>query len=290
MFSFLTDDGTASASKSNASATATKQKDDSDLQQHQQRPLLQYYQAGNHGTCRKLRMVLEQNYKCTKEAQVYLDFSRRHSSSDMTSSYLIGYRKATFCPCPGGDSPSAKRFFDALHAGCIPVVLSHDFVWPFLVSKKESLSETEKSEEEFSIRVDAAEYLNPKFDRQCGIIADTTSFPANRTANPSTASAETASIAAAQDLQSYLITIPNERIQTLKSGVDVASDHYAYYKRDKNLPNNPLRGGVLPNGGAAHALVDELGERALGVLWPACQNEGEQTRAMEKDKVNTFKC
>ena len=286
MFSFFTDDfGTASAStltsrKSNASATPYRQ----------QRPLLQYYQAGNHGTCRKLRMVLEQNYKCTKEAQVYLDFSRRHSSSDMTSSYVIGYRKATFCPCPGGDSPSAKRFFDALHAGCIPVILSHDFVWPFLVSKKESLLDTIKSEEEFSIRVDAQEYLNPKFDRQCGIIANTTSFPVNRTANASTASAMAASTAAAQDLQSYLTTIPNERIQALKSGVDVASYHYAYYKRGKNLPNNPLRDGVLPNGGAAHALVDELGERALGVLWPACQNEREQTRAMEKDKVNIFKC
>ena len=43
--------------------------------------------------------------------------------------YMMTYRQTTFCPCPSGDSPSAKRMFDALHAGCIPTILSHDVVW-----------------------------------------------------------------------------------------------------------------------------------------------------------------
>jgi hypothetical protein len=34
-------------------------------------------------------------------------------------------RRSTFGPCGG---PSAKRMFDALLAGSIPVILSHDFV------------------------------------------------------------------------------------------------------------------------------------------------------------------
>ena len=253
-----------------------------------QRPLLQFYEAGNHGTCRQLRMALQQNYKCTKEAQL---FSRHGGGDNVIPSFVIGYRKAAFCPCPGGDSPSAKRFFDALHAGCIPVVLSHDFVWPFLSLKKESLLGANKNEEEFSIRLDAQEYTRPKFNQHCGVV-DTTSFSLNSTTNAtnSALSTNTASEGAAQDLQSYLLTIPNEHILRLQNGVDVASNHYAYYKRDKDLTNNPLRDGVLPNGGAAHALVDKLGERAYGVLWPACQIENKQTRPMETDKVNSFKC
>lgn len=37
----------------------------------------------------------------------------------------------TFCPCPEGDSPSAKRQYDALLAGCVPVVISDDAIFAF---------------------------------------------------------------------------------------------------------------------------------------------------------------
>ena len=36
---------------------------------------------------------------------------------------------ARFCPCPEGDSPSAKRMYDALLAGCVPVLVSDDAVY-----------------------------------------------------------------------------------------------------------------------------------------------------------------
>uniref|UniRef100_A0A7S0RA35 Exostosin GT47 domain-containing protein n=1 Tax=Pyramimonas obovata TaxID=1411642 RepID=A0A7S0RA35_9CHLO len=32
------------------------------------------------------------------------------------------YRMADFCPCPRGDSLSDSRFYDAMRAGCIPVM------------------------------------------------------------------------------------------------------------------------------------------------------------------------
>ena len=38
---------------------------------------------------------------------------------------------ADFCPCPEGDSPSAKRQYDAVIAGCVPVVASDDALWAF---------------------------------------------------------------------------------------------------------------------------------------------------------------
>ena len=102
------DSSTRASTSSNSSASAIL----NSQKQRQQRPLLQFYQAGNHGTCRQLRIALEKNYKCTKDAQ----FSSRGGGDNSIPPCVIGYRKATFCPCPGGDSPSAKRFFDAVHA------------------------------------------------------------------------------------------------------------------------------------------------------------------------------
>ena len=125
------------------------------------------------------------------------------------------------------------------------------------------------------------------------MIDDATLLSCNETTNaPSVniSKKKKATTTAAQDLQSYLKTLSNEKIQLLQSRLDIASDQYACYKRDKHLPNNPLRDRVLPNGGAAHTLVGKLSERALGVLWPACQHEVKKTIAMETDKVNTFKC
>ena len=117
----------------------------------QQRPLAQFYGAGHHGTCKDLRKALSQNYKCTSSA---------HLSKGLP--FMYGYHKATFCPCPGGDSPSAKRNFDALHAGCIPVTLSSDFVWPF--TQEVGMS---KNPLEFSIRLDAPNYQTALFDHNC---------------------------------------------------------------------------------------------------------------------------
>ena len=286
----VTDDSSTRAATSNNSATSRNSSASAildPLKQRQQRPLLQFYQAGNHGTCRQLRKALEKNYKCTKDAQLS---SHRGSGENVLLPYTIGYRKAIFCPCPGGDSPSAKRFFDAVHAGCIPIVLSHDFVWPPFFSENEAFLGT-NNPQEFSIRLNAQAYARPKYNHQCDLVGDATLLSFNETTKaPPNISKRKATTTIAQDLQSYLKTISNEKIQLLQIGVGIASDHYAYYKRDKNLPDNLLRDRVLPNGGAAHTLVGKLSERALGVLWPACQHEEKRSRAIETDKISTFKC
>ena len=64
---------------------------------------------------------------------------------------------------------------------------------------------------------------------------------------------------------------------------------YSYYLKTPDLPNNPLREGILPNGGAAHALVQALAERANGKYWPSCEEELREKRA-EKDHVARFQC
>merc|ERR1712050_387012 len=41
-------------------------------------------------------------------------------------------QNATFCPIPRGDSGGTKRFFAAILAGCIPVVISDNLALPFV--------------------------------------------------------------------------------------------------------------------------------------------------------------
>ena len=36
-----------------------------------------------------------------------------------------------FCACPEGDSPSAKRQYDAILTGCIPVIVSDDLMYAY---------------------------------------------------------------------------------------------------------------------------------------------------------------
>ena len=65
---------------------------------------------------------------------------------------------------------------------------------------------------------------------------------------------------------------------------------YSYYVKTPDMPNNPLREGILPNGGAAHALVQALAERAAnGDYWPSCQEEVKEKRAGD-DHVAGFQC
>ena len=270
------------------------------------RPLSQYYSAGAHGTCTNLRKAMNLDYKCSESGK-YKDSKQ----FDRLKNYALGYRQATFCPCPGGDSPSAKRMFDALHAGCIPIILSHDFVWP-LTSEFDTLSQPTPNHlslnttttmtpnhsevadtvilldpNDYSIRLQAKDYVEAKHDEKCqwkpsqplvSFVDGTTSTNDDTTKN--------------KDLQAYLDSISSSEIQRLRKGAERAADIYSYYPRSPDLPENPLKEGILPTGGAAHALVQLLGERADGKLWPACRDEVRQRRLKfsDKDEPKQFKC
>jgi hypothetical protein len=226
------------------------------------RPLAQFYRAGNHGTCRNLRAAMKDDYMCSESGKV----SKQHKLND----YALSYRQATFCPCPGGDSPSAKRMFDALHAGCIPIVLSEDYVWPY-TSEFDTVGNQSDSillnPKDFSIRLESLDYDEARHNESCHYIAENQM----------------------DDLQSFMETISEEEILRLRQGAQKATDTYAYYKRRADLPDNPLREGVLPDGGASHALIGALAERAKGKLWPACKQELELPRGERPDPA-VFKC
>lgn len=206
------------------------------------RPVAQYYSAGNHGTCTKLRRAMQADYKTCAESYAALNDKLQASQN------AVGMRLSTFCPCPGGDSPSAKRMFDALIAGCIPVILSKDFVWP---NTKEFDQLLALDPADFSIRLNATDYDTPFLD-------GTTCRPLDATR---------------PGMQADLEAIPAAEIERLRRGVAQAGRLYAWYAESTTLPQNPLRDGILPNGGTAHFVVQALAERAEGKRWPPCEEE-----------------
>lgn len=52
-----------------------------------------------------------------------------------STSQLLLFRRATFCPAPAGDSITRKSIFDSLLAGCIPVIFARasmsQYLWFF---------------------------------------------------------------------------------------------------------------------------------------------------------------
>lgn len=220
------------------------------------RPLSQYYAAGNHGTCKQLRQVLESNYNsCALSSKVIRKTLR-------SPHYSVAMRLATFCPAPGGDSPSAKRVFDALHAGCIPIILSEDFVWP---ASKEIDPLLTLDPADFSIRLNASDFDSALLDPK-------TCQPLNERK---------------PGLQAYLETIPVTELERLRQGVAMAANLYSWYAPSDTLPQNPLREGVLPNGGAAFFLIEALSQRAEGKRWLDCELELKIPRGPD---VSEFKC
>ena len=236
------------------------------------RPLTQYLKTGIHGSCRKLRQSILTEFQCTPSGNI----TKHYLSKQKDFSYVHAYRQSTFCPCPGGDSPSAKRMYDAIFAGCIPVILSEDFVWPFTKEFDSFLNDDfgrhgmlNLEPSGFSLRLNSQDFVEPKVEEK-------TCHWTNQH----------------DSLQGYLERITPNQILQLKHGLKKASQQYAYYEESNVLPENPLREGVLPTGGAAHALVTALAQRSKGSMWPACQLELEQLqRSDNKRKEPThFKC
>lgn len=82
-----------------------------------------FAQIGMHG-CVGVRQPLLDELKADDRCVTEGGFG----GNDDVKLYL---HRATFCPCPVGDSPSAKRMYDVVLAGCIPVVVSDEFIYAY---------------------------------------------------------------------------------------------------------------------------------------------------------------
>jgi hypothetical protein len=223
-----------------------------------ERPASYWYSSGNHGTCANLRKVMQADYKCTPSYNTL-------KSNGRLPSYSLGMRLSNVCPCPGGDSPSAKRHFDSILAGCIPLILSHDFVWPYT---KEFDPDMNLDPNAFSIRLVAGDYSDPFYIDNC-----------------------TAKHNGGRGLPYVIESLLKNatEIERLQKGVKHAADLYSFYRRDSGISDNPLRDGILPDGGAAHALLKALAARIGGKRWLQCEQELASLPS-NTPEVKSFKC
>ena len=232
------------------------------------RPFTMYYSGGNHGTCSYMRKSLAKDFQCSPSGKHQQILS---SQNKPKFSFAHGMRMSTFCPCPGGDSPSAKRMYDAILAGCIPVILSQDFVWANSLEYDEEHMVQEQpmvvDPESFSLRLDSNQFKESFLSDSCEIV--------NKDQPP---------------LHTYLEeNITSEQLISLRQHLEHAKYIYNFYPLSEDLPINTIKHGIFPTGGAAHALVHALGERAGGARWPACEAELESV-GKNPIEPNKFVC
>ncbi len=204
------------------------------------RPILVHYQGGDHGQCTALRRGLNYNHRCNDKS--YRMVAKKKIPRQ------VQMQLSKFCACPAGDSPSARRMFDAVVSGCIPVILASDFVWPLTKEVDESV---DPDPSDFSIRLNFTEFGRPVFKGM-----DCQRVDKDRLT-----------------LEEYLETIPDSEIRRLQAGLRKVAPLFEYYQRRNNMTDTPLSDRLIPDGGAAHALVNELAKRATEKRWEQCKQE-----------------
>jgi len=234
------------------------------------RPVGYYYSGGPHGECTHIRMAINQDYReCSPSSKALFDID-----SKKFPDFRHGMHLSTFCICTGGDSPSAKRMFNCVLAGSIPVILSKDFVWPF----SNELLPNGMDSRKFSIRLNASDFAERRQkEGTCEVIDDQ---------NP--------------PLGHRLEQVTAEEIRQLRIGMKEAATAYSWFRhvgadddtvnisynayehrgdisdansRKTNLPDNPMINEVVPDGGLAHGILKALAERADGSMWRECEEE-----------------
>jgi hypothetical protein len=253
-----------------------------------ERHSLLYYAGGMHGDCIGVRRALKQimHNGTVTNSHMKHDISDQHLptvpryASNMKEREH-GFRAATFCPIPIGDSPSSKRMYDVMHFGCIPVILSDDMAYAF---SKQSGGRIEESS--FAIRLPQSmvqfptDYLlmkfhSPKARLLFGTLPDGTELYSLLQAADKLPRYEHGIYV--NPLVHILRMISVKNIETLRAAVETVAPLYSYYKMDSSMSIIPTATSALPNGGAIDELARTLDERkkTLGIaaVREACAKE-----------------
>jgi hypothetical protein len=219
------------------------------------KPIFTYYSGGNHG-CTNVRAAISkevhEDQNCLGEEQrkelgkLFRD-QNPQDKFDMVRGppRQVAMAGSKFCACPEGDSPSAKRQYDAILQGCIPAIVSNDAMYAY--------------------GIDMGGFLNPA-DFSVRITEESVVEPSDATGG---------------GLLSQLRSIPEHEVRRLQQGVYKAQYFYRYYKEiddrvDGKKGWDPLVGGAFPDGGATEMLLMELERRADGKRAAACEVERKQ--------------
>jgi hypothetical protein len=238
------------------------------------RTSLLYYAGGMHGDCMEVRRAMK--------------FLMLNSSSlpgvvpdvkSVQAEREHGFRAATFCPIPVGDSPSSKRMYDVMNFGCIPVVLSDDLVWAYTRQTGGPLDH-----KSFSIQIPQAavqfpaEILLKKYNDtriQFGILPDgDLIYDILEKSHSSGGSWYEGKYV--NSLVQILQKVSQRNVELLRAGVEASAPKFRYFRMDPSMKGIPTASHTLPNGGAIDMLALLLSQRkAVGLdnLRDQCQAE-----------------
>ena len=251
------------------------------------RTALLYYAGGMHGDCLEVRRAMKIMMLNSSALPGILPHVKT-----IQSEREHGFRAATFCPIPVGDSPSSKRMYDVINFGCIPVVLSDDLVWAFTHQTGGSIDHSS-----FSIQMPQAvvqfpaELILEKYSgskASMGKLTDgTLLYDLLNISHTSGGSWYRGSYV--NSLVQILKMISVVNVEILQAGMLIAAPKFRYYSMDPFMKKIPTASNMFPDGGAMKMLALQLSQRkAFGLEKISSQCEVELGR--KHKYINRFPC
>ena len=228
------------------------------------RTALLYYAGGMHGDCVAVRRAMKSLIlNSTAIPGIVPDVRTVQAEREH------GFRAATFCPVPVGDSPSSKRMYDVLNFGCIPVVLSDDLVWAFTRQTGGPVDH-----ESFSLQMPQAvvqfpaEALLRKFNNSRSLLGrlpdGTMTYDILHASHSTGGSFQDGNYV--NPLIQILRGVSQGNIEALRAGVESAAPKFRYYRLNSSMTDIPTSTRLIPQGGAIEMLAMQLSMRkALGL-------------------------
>jgi len=180
--------------------------------------------------------------------------------------------RSLFCPVPAGDSPSAKRNYDVVRAGCIPIIIAADFVYAW----GEEAGMGDLREDTFALRLLPAETgfavggPHPAWLRQLLVGPNSSHQTPPATQRRAAEATATRRLLPHARLGELLRSIPPLRVRSLLEGLERARDAFAYWTAEDWMgtqgaerqrtpaPSMLAHEGATPTGGAAQRFLLDL--------------------------------
>jgi len=194
-----------------------------------------------------------------------------------------GYRAATFCPVPIGDSPSSKRMYDAMNFGCIPVVISDDLVWAYSDQTAGTLQHAKFSLQlpQSTVRFTAESLLKTYADKResLGVLPSGVTFYSLLEEASVNRAAYDSKGRYVNPLVQMLQRVSSNDVEILRAGVAQAAPMFQYYAKRPGMQTIPTATHAFPDGKAMQVFSELLSRRkSNGVdnVWKECAAEKAQ--------------